>query len=85
MTSVAQAQICRPTDEMSEQLRYHLGQYSSPTSADKAIVKDSLKLGSADPKQITLVTSETSCEKARDAYNQRLANQGSGFTIRCTY
>lgn len=75
--------VCRTTDTTSEQLRYHIGQYSSPTSTDKVVIKDSLRLGSASPSEVLLVSSESVCKKARDAYQQRLADRGgSAFSGR---
>ena len=75
--------VCHPADETSAALIVRLGRYSSATSGDDRIVRDSLRLAPTAANQVVLVTSESVCKNARDAHQAFFPNRGgAGFTGR---
>ena len=75
--SAASAQIvCRPADQTSAHLINELGHFSSATTGDNKVVRDTLRLPLVPAANLTLVTSETVCKKARTTYQSTLGGLG---------
>jgi hypothetical protein len=75
--------VCRAADSTSALLISELGRYTSDTTGGNRAVRDSLKLPVLAANQLVLVTSESVCKKAKNAYqNDRAGTGGSGFTGR---
>jgi hypothetical protein len=74
-TTFAQA-VCRPADQTSDDLIKELGQFSSATAGDNKIVRDSLRIPLVPAANLTLITSETVCKKARTTYQSTLGGLG---------
>ncbi len=75
--------FCRSADSPSALFKQEITRYSAAATADEQAVRDSLRLASASPSQVVLVTQETVCRKANSAYKTKLANTGgSGFSDR---
>jgi hypothetical protein len=70
--------VCRPADSTSAILVAHLANYASATSGGEKTVRDSLHLPLTQASQVKLVTQETVCKKARDAYAADRAGKGVG-------
>lgn len=72
--------VCRPADSLgvaalkNEVTRY--GVTSAHLSPKDAVVRDSIRLPAVGASQVTWVTTESVCTKARTAYQNRLANTG---------
>jgi isocitrate dehydrogenase len=54
-----------------------IGRYSSATSGDNKIVRDSLHLALVPANQLQVVTQETTCKKANTAFQSFFANTGN--------
>ncbi len=67
---------CRLADSTSAILKYEIGRYSSATSGDNRIVRDSLRLPLVSESQITVVSQATVCKKANTAFQSYWANRG---------
>jgi hypothetical protein len=68
--------VCRPADATTQALILDVGRYTSATTGDNKVVRDSLRLPSLSPGQITVVTQETVCKKASSAFQSYWANRG---------
>ena len=71
-----QAQVCRPADVTSGDMIGILQRYAGATSGGDKTVRDSLHLPLVSSSQVVLVTAESVCKKANQAYQGKLANTG---------
>jgi hypothetical protein len=78
----AQSTVCRGADLTSQILIENVAQYTSASTSPQTSVRDSLRLPSVPANQVTLVTHELTCVKARDAYNAALPRGTSPFSGR---
>ena len=69
--------VCRPADTQTATLQLDVGRYSAATAGDEKIVRDSLRLPFVPQNQITVVSQEATCRKAKDALQSALANTGN--------
>lgn len=72
------AGICRPPDTVSQSIINRLKRYSTATTGDNKIVRDSLHLPATS--SVSVIASETVCKKANSAYQAALAGTGHGFS-----
>jgi hypothetical protein len=78
----AQSTVCRAADMTSQILIENVAQYTTATTSPQTSVRDSLRLTSVPANQVTLVTHEPTCRKARDAYTAALPPGASPFSGR---
>lgn len=69
--------VCRPADSLGSRFLAHVARHSAPSNATDATVRDSLHLGAVSSRtEVVIVTQESVCKKARDAYQASLGGAG---------
>ena len=78
MRGVGAQSVCHPADSTSALFVSHMARYASATTGGTKTVRDSLRIPYTPVNQVTLVTQEAVCKKARDAYIADRAGKGAG-------
>ena len=76
--SISGQPVCLPADSTSAILVQHLANYASATDAPAAAMRNSLGIPHTPANEVTLVSQESVCKKARDAYAVDRAGKGVG-------
>lgn len=70
--------VCQGPDSTSAFFISYMARYASATEGRAKAVRDSLRIPYTPANQVTLVTQEAVCKKARDAYVADRAGKGAG-------
>ena len=77
----AQSPVCLPSDSTVPAMIASIERLVSLNDADSQILRDSLELPQSSTPHITLVTTESTCKKVRDAMNAAYQTPGQSRQI----